>query len=75
MFPARKMNACACATQTSALCEGCGTPVTRDCSMQEIVSRDLRTVAISTFCPACKEDPKINTWGTLYWDTLVGLYT
>jgi hypothetical protein len=71
---ARKLNACTCGAQTETVCEGCGTPVCRQCSHQEISSKDLRLVTVSTFCANCKEDPKKNIWGTLYWDRLVSLY-
>jgi len=75
MQPARKLNECACGTQIETSCEGCGAPVCRHCLHQEIDSRDLKTILISTYCQRCKDDPAMNTWGTLYWDKLVALYT
>jgi hypothetical protein len=75
MQPARKLNECACGTQIETSCEECGAPVCRYCLHQEIESRDLKTILISTYCQRCKDDPAINTWGTLYWDKLVALYT
>jgi hypothetical protein len=75
MQPARKLNECACGTQIETSCEGCGAPVCRQCLHQEINSRDLKTIFISTYCQRCKDDPAINSWGTLYWDKLVALYT
>jgi hypothetical protein len=75
MQPAHKLNACSCGGHTETICGGCGIPICRNCSHQEISSEDLRTITITTFCPKCKEDIKINTWGTLYWEKLVSLYT
>lgn len=75
MQPALKLIVCACGVQTETICVGCGAPVCRQCSHQEITSRDLRTIEIRTYCQKCKDDPKKNTWGTLYWDNLFSLYS
>jgi hypothetical protein len=75
MQPAHKLNACSCGGHAETTCGGCGAPICRPCSHQEISSKDLKNIIITTYCPKCKEDPKINTWGTLYWEKLVSLYT
>jgi len=75
MQPARKLDECACGVHSELSCSGCGTPVCRHCSHQEITTNDPRNITNAYYCPACKADPKKNTWGTLYWDSLAALYT
>jgi hypothetical protein len=74
MQPAHKLNACSCGSHTDTVCGGCGAPVCRECSHLEISSQDLKIITIITYCPECKNDPTVNTWGTLYWDKLISLY-
>ncbi len=75
MQPALKLDVCACGIHTEISCTGCGTPVCRHCSHQEITTNDPKDIIVTYFCPACKTDPKKNPWGILYWDGLKALYT
>ena len=75
MQPARKLDACSCGIHTETSCSGCGTPVCRHCGHQEITTFDPENIIVVHFCPTCKADPKINSWGTLYWEGLAGLFT
>jgi hypothetical protein len=41
----------------------------------EITTNDPKNIIVAHYCPACAQDPKKNTWGTLYWRGLAGLFT
>ncbi|HVN71653.1 MAG TPA: hypothetical protein VMU10_06510 [Desulfomonilia bacterium] len=74
MQPARKLETCSCGIHTETACTGCGTLVCRHCSSQEITTHDPKNITITFYCPECKENPKKNPWGTLYWENLSALY-
>jgi hypothetical protein len=75
MQTALKLDACSCGIHTETSCSGCGTPVCRHCRHLEITTFDPKHITVAMFCPTCKTDPKINSWGTLYWEGLAGLFT
>jgi len=75
MQTARKLDACNCGVHSETSCSGCGIPVCRNCGHQEITTNDPGNIIVTYYCSACKADPKKNTWGNLYWDSLAALYT
>jgi hypothetical protein len=75
MQPARKLDVCTCGIHTETSCMGCGTPVCGRCSHREITTNDPKNIIVAYYCPACAQDPKKNTWGTLYWQNLTALFS
>ena len=76
MEAARKiLFACACGAVTELSCDGCGKPVCSVCSTRQIVSFDPQAIEVRHYCAGCSEDEKRNTWGNLYWETLVTRYS
>ena len=75
MQPVRKLDVCICGIHTETSCSGCEVPVCRHCGHQEISIFDPQHIVVVHFCPTCKTNPKINSWGTLYWEGPAGIFT
>ncbi len=67
--------ACACGAVTELSCDGCGKPVCSVCAARQIVSFDPQVIEVRHYCADCSEDEKRNTWGNLYWETLMTRYS
>lgn len=49
--------------QATTVCDHCGKPLCKECSMLEIWGSGAEDLSAKYLCPGCKENPDINPWG------------